>query len=49
MMGRGKAKFDAEVFTVGPEQGADELGSVVGDDPVGDPKAAGDPPEELDR
>jgi len=43
---RGKAKLDANVFTISSEEVACELGPVVGDEPVRDPEPAHDGLEE---
>jgi hypothetical protein len=44
-----EAKLDAEIFAIVPEQGTSELGAVVGDDPIGDTKAASDAADKLER
>ena len=44
-----EAKLDAEIFAIVPEQGTSELGAVVGDDPIGDAKAASDAADKLER
>jgi hypothetical protein len=48
MSNRCIADFDAKILTVSLECIASELGPVVGDDPIRDPKPANDGLDELD-